>query len=238
MDVTPFWDIGEEAHQALAAIVDGQVYAAIAEMLAEPPNADFLIEAPWPGPGGWPAAAPCDGWGLRLTVEGRGRADIERFIDIAALIRDEIGLDSRRNGTIEPEAAGGYRLLAERLRASAEHIEAALAESERASGRRRSQQGTCGRREVSAVISNRVLMVASDYAVLYPTESLRLYYGYEVTEHNLDDEGEWCFQAKRGGIEVLRIPCRELPGKPDMFDVVECLLAGVAAWISKTEAGG
>ena len=77
-------------------------------------------------------------------------------------------------------------------------------------------------------------IISDDYAhvpVQAGDESATLYYGYEVT---VGDEGneEWCFRLKSRDLQVV-IPYSDLAAKCerpcglDMFDVTECLLAGV-----------
>jgi hypothetical protein len=64
--------------------------------------------------------------------------------------------------------------------------------------------------------------VASDYAGLV-SKNLQAYYGYEETTA----DGEWCFVARVGETEVLRIPQSKLSAQ-DKFDCESCLLAGLA----------
>jgi len=64
--------------------------------------------------------------------------------------------------------------------------------------------------------------VASDYAGFY-AKNLSVYYGYEETT----EDGMWCFVARVGETEVLRIPQSELKTE-DRFDCGSCLLAGLS----------
>lgn len=85
-----------------------------------------------------------------------------------------------------------------------------------------------------------VFMVSGDYAVLKPAGSdLRFYYGYEETTGGEDEDGQfdaslgdWCFTVCEGKRELLRVPWRELPGAESQWEVSECLLAGLALWVS------
>jgi hypothetical protein len=65
---------------------------------------------------------------------------------------------------------------------------------------------------------------ASDYAG-FSAKNLSVYYGYEETTTGIPDQGEWCFVAKVGGKEILRVPQSQL--KADRFEVGDCLLAGL-----------
>lgn len=62
---------------------------------------------------------------------------------------------------------------------------------------------------------------ASDYAGI-ESKNLKLYYGYEETT----DDGEWCFVARVGKTEIMRIPQSKLSAQ-DKFDCEGCLIAGV-----------
>lgn len=69
--------------------------------------------------------------------------------------------------------------------------------------------------------------VSSDYAGII-SKNLYLYYGYEETS----DAGEWCFQAKVGETEIMRIPQSKLKAE-DKFDCASCLLAGIGMLFDK-----
>lgn len=69
--------------------------------------------------------------------------------------------------------------------------------------------------------------VASDYAGIV-SKNLQAYYGYEETT----EDGEWCFVARVGQTEVLRIPQSKLSAQ-DKFDCESCLLAGLAVLFDK-----
>lgn len=66
--------------------------------------------------------------------------------------------------------------------------------------------------------------IASDYAGV-SGGGIGFYYGYEETEGD-----EWCFIAKEGDKELLRLPAETL-GVKDKWDVTECLLAGIGKWL-------
>lgn len=68
---------------------------------------------------------------------------------------------------------------------------------------------------------------ASDYAGIV-SKNLEAYYGYEETA----GDGEWCFVARVGKTEILRIPQSKL-GAQDKFDCGSCLLAGLAKLFDK-----
>jgi len=69
--------------------------------------------------------------------------------------------------------------------------------------------------------------VASDYAGIV-SKNLEAYYGYEETT----EDGEWCFVARVGKTEVLRVPQSKLKAQ-DKFDCESCLLAGLAMLFDK-----
>jgi hypothetical protein len=69
--------------------------------------------------------------------------------------------------------------------------------------------------------------VASDYAGIV-SKNLEAYYGYEETT----EDGEWCFVARVGKTEVLRIPQSKLRAQ-DKLDCESSLLAGMAALFDK-----
>lgn len=69
--------------------------------------------------------------------------------------------------------------------------------------------------------------VAGDYAGI-TSKNLDLYYGYECWDEN----GEWCFSARVGGSEVMKIPQSKLKVS-DKFDCVSCLLAGIGQLFDK-----
>lgn len=69
--------------------------------------------------------------------------------------------------------------------------------------------------------------VASDYAGI-TAKHLDLYYGYEVTDAN----GEWCFSARVGETEVMKVPQSQLKAS-DKFDCASCLLAGIGMLFDK-----
>ena len=69
--------------------------------------------------------------------------------------------------------------------------------------------------------------VASDYAGM-TAKHLDCYYGYEQTT----DGGEWCFSARVGETEILRIPQSQLKAE-DKFDCASCLLAGIGMLFDK-----
>lgn len=68
---------------------------------------------------------------------------------------------------------------------------------------------------------------AGDYAGIV-SKNLEAYYGYEETTA----EGEWCFVARVGETEVLRIPQSKLNAE-DKFNCSSCLLAGLSALFDK-----
>jgi hypothetical protein len=68
---------------------------------------------------------------------------------------------------------------------------------------------------------------AGDYAGLI-SKNLEAYYGYEETT----EDGEWCFVARVGKTEVLRIPQSKLTAQ-DKLDCESCLLAGLAKLFDK-----
>ena len=63
--------------------------------------------------------------------------------------------------------------------------------------------------------------VAGDYAGIN-SKHLSVYYGYEETI----EDGEWCFVARTGETEIMRIPQSKLDAS-DKFDCASCLLAGM-----------
>lgn len=71
---------------------------------------------------------------------------------------------------------------------------------------------------------------ASDYAGIQ-SRNLSAYYGYEETVGDGDD-AEWCFVAKVGEKEILRIPASKLKSS-DTFDCAERLLEGLAVLFDK-----
>lgn len=75
--------------------------------------------------------------------------------------------------------------------------------------------------------------IASDYAGLKCPNGQEFYYGYEVTANDKEEkgDGEWCFQARIEGKPTVTIPFSRLDQR-DQFEVVECLLAGIAIYIS------
>ena len=71
---------------------------------------------------------------------------------------------------------------------------------------------------------------ANDYAGVQ-SKNLSAYYGYEETVGDGDDE-EWCFVAKVGEKEILRIPQSKLK-TADGFDCGASLLEGIGALFDK-----
>jgi hypothetical protein len=71
---------------------------------------------------------------------------------------------------------------------------------------------------------------ASDYAgIEVPSRSVKLYYGYEVTDANKD----WCFQSSFTDVNVT-IPfsaLKQFDASLDQFECTRCLLAGIAILI-------
>lgn len=72
--------------------------------------------------------------------------------------------------------------------------------------------------------------VAGDYAGLQ-SKNLSAYYGYEETVGDGDD-AEWCFVARVGEEEILRIPRSGLT-TAEVFDCDVLLLEGLAALFDK-----
>jgi hypothetical protein len=66
---------------------------------------------------------------------------------------------------------------------------------------------------------------ASDYAGISGGR-FSFYFGYEETMGE-----EWCFVAKEGDQEIMRIPQSKL-GVKDRWDVVENLMAGISKWLA------
>jgi hypothetical protein len=71
--------------------------------------------------------------------------------------------------------------------------------------------------------------IASDYAGL-SGGGVSFYYGYEETHFD-----EWCFVAKEGEKEVLRLPQSRL-GCKDRWNVTENLLAGISHWLDASRS--
>lgn len=69
--------------------------------------------------------------------------------------------------------------------------------------------------------------VAGDYAGIVG-KNVTVYYGYEETT----EDGEWCFVAKAGETEILKIPQSKL-GAQDRFDCASCLMAGIGKLFDK-----
>jgi hypothetical protein len=69
--------------------------------------------------------------------------------------------------------------------------------------------------------------VASDYAGI-TGKHMSVYYGYEETTK----DGEWCFVARVGETEIMRIPQSRLKAE-DKFDCASCLMAGVGQLFDK-----
>jgi hypothetical protein len=84
----------------------------------------------------------------------------------------------------------------------------------------------------------------SDYAGI-DFEGGSFYYGYEKTycikckkvncdNEKHDEQGyiDWCFEAILGDV-LTTIPFSQLTGCKDMFNVCECLMAGIGLFLSK-----
>jgi hypothetical protein len=68
--------------------------------------------------------------------------------------------------------------------------------------------------------------IASDYAGV-SGGGISFYYGYEETQFD-----EWCFVAREGDKEILRLPQSQL-GCKDRWNVGENLLAGIGKWLER-----
>jgi hypothetical protein len=67
---------------------------------------------------------------------------------------------------------------------------------------------------------------ASDYAAI-TSKNLSLYYGYE----EIAPGGEWCFVARIGEMEIMRIPRSML--SVDVFECADCLMVGIGQLFDK-----
>lgn len=80
--------------------------------------------------------------------------------------------------------------------------------------------------------------IASDYAVVHCPNGMEFYYGYEVTKPAKprdDEDAEWCFEFRypKCPRKNFRIPHSELGVSNSQYEVTECLLAGIAQWLSR-----
>jgi len=72
---------------------------------------------------------------------------------------------------------------------------------------------------------------SDDYAGL-ESGYLNFYYGYEVTDPA--DDGMWCFQVKKNGIEIFRVTREEIEktkSYDQLNDVRDYLIAGIGMWL-------
>ncbi|HAX82641.1 MAG TPA: hypothetical protein DCY40_08755 [Actinobacteria bacterium] len=118
-----FW----QPSDGIALMIELEVYEALREFLADPPNPDTLLDAVWPNEPGRTGhdLEPTEGWGIKLFVDGRGRPDIVRHADFAKLLDEDLEepLDT-------PELRAAFTTLADRMRATLAKLDAAIAEGE------------------------------------------------------------------------------------------------------------
>ncbi len=131
-----FWSPTEPPPEVWMLWVEEEVYRSVRDLLARPPDPDFLLEWMYPGASEDNAPIPA-GWGLRLFVDGHRFESIEADIDLGKLVEWEM---ETHRGHVDGKPTGkprlnerdfeAYSALARRMRRSLKSLEAWLEESQ------------------------------------------------------------------------------------------------------------